>query len=86
MSVSHVKKNNTGEIKYCIVCAMRDDKSFISSIYAHDLTVHKSGGWGCNGTYGKDKCLSNNKTSGILRLRYVPCDYDQCKYCLVNYH
>ena len=79
-------KNKNGDIKYCLPCSQKPDTVFKVTVHAHDLTLHNGGGWGCDGRKSKDGCLSNNQTSGILRFRCGPCDYDNCEYCLVNYH
>lgn len=81
-----IGKGKNGDINYCVSCSKKTDTSFKTSIHPHELTLHKSGGWGCDGRHGKDGCLSNNQTSGILRFRCSPCDYDHCEYCLTNYH
>jgi len=79
-------KNKNGDIKYCVVCAQRDDKTFKVTLHEHDLTLYSGRRWGCDGSHGKDGCKSNDQTSGILRYRCVPCDYDNCEYCLAHYH
>jgi len=80
------KTCKTGNIKYCVACSHRDDKTFTNPNHAHELTIHTpSGTWQCDGRNLKDGCKSNNKTTGILRFRCAQCEYNMCEYCLTHY-